>query len=167
MYCSFYLRKGVAFVPTMAGTGAGYWLSVEPVDVQNLETVDALQAILLAAIARRNPMIPAPTRENFPRPVMERYCGLKSLSAFERTAACWAISQDHTGYRICEWRRSERYRGAREQATESQIQLPLRTKLEEVVRRAAEVALCPYVRARESTAGPQSVFGSRGPGDCK
>ena len=69
-------------------------MGVEPVDVQKVETVDALKSILLAAIARGNPIVPTPTRGNFPRPVMERHCGLKSLSACERTATCWSISQD-------------------------------------------------------------------------
>jgi hypothetical protein len=67
MYCSFYLRNGVVFLPTMAKTEGGYWLGVEPVDVQNVETVGALQTVLLAAIARGNPTVPTPTREDFPR----------------------------------------------------------------------------------------------------
>jgi len=88
MYCSFYLRKGTAFIPTMAKTEAGYSMGIEPVDVQKVESPEALQALLIAAIKRGNPVVPTPTRDNFPRPLMERYCGLKSLSAFERTASC-------------------------------------------------------------------------------
>src|SRR5262249_25666107 len=30
MYCSFYLRKGTAFVPTPAKTVAGYWMAIDP-----------------------------------------------------------------------------------------------------------------------------------------
>src|ERR1035438_7530593 len=105
MYCLFYLRKGVAFVPTMAKTEAGYWLGAEPVEVQTVGSVSSLQKLLLAAIARGNPSVPTPTRANFPRPIMERYCGMKSLSAFERTAASWSVSKDESGFRIYEWRR--------------------------------------------------------------
>ncbi len=141
MYCSFYLRKGVAFVPTMAKTEAGYWMGVEPVDVQKVDTTEALQRLLLAAIARGNPVVKTPTRQNFPRPLMERYCGMKSLSAFERTATCWSISQDTAGYRISEWRRSKRYRGAREEAHDKQITLAANAPLEEVARRTAELAM--------------------------
>ena len=72
MYCSFYLRKGMAFVPTQAKTEAGYWMGVEPVDVRKVESPEALQRLLLAAIKQGNPIVPTPTRENFPRPVMER-----------------------------------------------------------------------------------------------
>lgn len=72
---------------------------------------------------------------------MERHCGLKSLSAFERTASCWAISQ-HDGYfHICEWRRSERSRGAREEVDEAEVVLPEGTPMETVAMRAAEIAM--------------------------
>ena len=90
MYCSFYLRKGTAFVPTMAKTEAGYWMGIEPVDVRNVESPEALQSMLLAAINRGNPVVRTPTRDNFPRPIMERYCGLKSLSAFDALGAIGA-----------------------------------------------------------------------------
>ena len=147
MYCSFYLRKGVAFVPTMARTEAGYWLGVEPVDVQAVKAVDELQKLLLTAVSRGNPRVKTPSRPDFPRPVMERYCGLKSLSAFERTAACWSISSEGDEYRICEWVRSSRYRGAREEVRDREIRLPSHVSLEEVVMRAAEVAMSQYKKA--------------------
>lgn len=141
MYCSFYLRKGTAFVPTTAKTEAGYWLAVEPVDVRKVADPEALHSMLLAAINRGNPIVPTPARHNFPRPIMERYCGLKSLSAFERTASCWAISEHDGRFQIYEWRRSERYRGARERADETEVILPGDTPIETVTMRAAEIAM--------------------------
>jgi hypothetical protein len=141
MYCSFYLRKGKAFVPTMAKTQAGYWMGIEPVDVQAVDSPEALQTLLLAAIKRGNPLIPTPTRDSCPRSVMECHCGLKSLSAFERTASCWAISQHDSDFHIYEWRRSERYRGAREKADETEVILPRNTPVEKVTMRAAEIAM--------------------------
>jgi hypothetical protein len=125
----------------MAKTEAGYWLAVEPVLVQKVTTVSELQSILVTAISRGNPVVPTPTRQDFPRPAMERHCGLKSLSAFERTASWWSISQDVAGFRICEWRRSERYRGARDVGQHDEVKLPPETNLEEVVRIAAELAM--------------------------
>jgi hypothetical protein len=141
MYCSFYLRKGLAFVPTMAKTEAGYWIAIEPFDVGRVETPEALQSMLLAAIKRRNPVVRTPPRDNFPRPIMEGYCGLKSLSAFERTASSWAISQHDGHFHICEWRRSERYRGAREKADQTEVVLPEDTPMETAAMRAAELAM--------------------------
>ena len=66
---------------------------------------------------------------------------MKSLSAFERTARCWAISQDDGDFHIYEWRRSERYRGAREKADETEVILPGDTLIESVTMRAAEIAM--------------------------
>jgi hypothetical protein len=143
IYCSFYLRNGVVFVPTMAKTLAGYYLMFEPVDVQPADSVDALHKILLAAMVRGNPIVTTPALPNFPRPVMERYCGMKSLSAFDRTAAYWSISQDADGFRIYEWQRSDRHRlgWGWEQIPESEIRLPASTTIEGATRRAAELAL--------------------------
>ncbi len=146
MYVSFYLRNGTAFVPTTAKTEAGYWMAVEPVEVWKVEAPEALQPMLLSAINRGNPIVPTPIRGNFPRPIMERYCGLKSLSAFERTASCWAISEYDGLFHIYEWRRSERYRGAREKADETEVTLPGDTPLESVTMRAAEIAMSSAVR---------------------
>ena len=104
MYCLFYIRKGKAFIPTTAHAEAGYWMSVEPVDVIEPLTLESLKVALLVTIARGNPVIPTFSRQNFPRPVMERYCGLKSLSVFERSATCWAIAEYDYGFYITEWK---------------------------------------------------------------
>jgi hypothetical protein len=146
MYCSFYLRKDTAFVPTTARTEAGYWMDIEPVDVRKVENPETLRSMLVAAINRGNPVVRTPTRDNFPRPIMERYCGLKSLSAFERTASCWAISQRDGKFHIYEWRRSERYRGTREKADETEVILPGDTLIESVAMRAAEIAMTKRIQ---------------------
>jgi hypothetical protein len=140
VYCSFYLRKGVAYIPTTAKTEAGYWLAIEPVDVAPVANPEALQQLLLKAIARGNPVVKTPSRQNFPPPVMQRYCGMKSFSAFERTAALWAISVRDESYVIYPWRRSTQYRGAWEENHEHRTVLPLTTPLEDVARQAAERA---------------------------
>ena len=116
-------------------------MAVEPVDVRKVEDPETLQSMLLAAINRGNPVVPTPTRKDFPRPVMERYCGLKSLAAFERAAGCWAISEHDGRFHIYEWRRSERYRGAREKADDTEVMLPGETPIATVTKRAAEIAL--------------------------
>jgi hypothetical protein len=77
---------------------------------------------------------------------MERYSGLKSLSAFERTASCWAISQRDGQFHIYEWRRSERYRGTREKADETEVILPGDTLIESVAMRAAEIAMTKRIQ---------------------
>ncbi len=140
MYWSFYLRKGVAYIPTTAKTEAGYWLAIEPVDVAPVRDADDLRQLLMKAIGRGNPIVKTPTRQSFPPPVMQRHCGMKSFSAFERTAALWAISVREDSYAIYSWRRSDRYRGAWEEDHEQLTRLPLSTPLEDVAHQAAERA---------------------------
>ena len=140
VYWSFYLRKGVAYIPTTAKTEAGYWLAVEPVDVGPVRNADDLHRLLMKAIARGNPLVTTPTRQNFPPPVVQRYCGMKSFSAFERTAQLWAISARNDSYAIYPWLRSNRYKGAWEEDHARATRVPLSTSLEDVARRAAERA---------------------------
>jgi len=128
MHWSFYLRKGIAYIPTTAKTGAGYWMAIEPVDVAPVRNVDELQRLLAQAVGRGNPVIKTPT------------CGNEVLSAFERTAALWAIWQRDGSYVICPYRRSVRYRGTWEEDAEERTLLPLSIPFEEVVRKAAERA---------------------------
>jgi hypothetical protein len=96
--------------------------------------------LLMKAIRRGNPVVKTPTRQNFPPPVMQRHCGMKSFSAFERTAALWAISGRDDSYVIYPWRRSTQHRGAWEEDYQNRTALPLTTPLEEVARHAAERA---------------------------
>jgi hypothetical protein len=140
MYCSFYLRNGVAFIPTEAKTEAGYWLAIEPVDVAPVANAEALHHLLLKSIGRGNPVVKTPNRQNFPQEVMRRYCGMKSLSAFERTAALWAISTRDDSYVIYRWRRSTKHPGAWEEDRDHMTILPLTTPMEGVARQAAELA---------------------------
>jgi hypothetical protein len=139
VYCSFYIRKGIAYVPTTAKTEAGYWMAIEPVDVAPVPDATALKDLLLKAMARGNPVVPTPTRANFPRPIMERYSGMKSFSAFERTAKMWSISGSGDSYSIYPWQRSARYRGAWEEDSSRKELLPVTSSPEEVARRAADL----------------------------
>ena len=141
MYWSFYLRKGVAYIPTTAKTEAGFWLAIEPVDVAPAHSVEELQRLLLKTIGRGNPVVQTPTRQDCPPPVMQRYCGMKSFSAFERTAALWAISVNVDSYVIYPWRRSSDHRGAWEEDDGRRTMLPSTTPIHDVARVAAERAI--------------------------
>jgi hypothetical protein len=141
VHCSFYLRRGIVYVPTMARTVAGYWLGIEPVDVEKVADASAMKGVLLRAINRGNPIVPTPTRENFPPNIMRRHCGMKSFSAFERTAQLWSISQKADSYVIRPWRRSAKYRGAWEEDHERGTIVPATMSLEELALRAAKIAL--------------------------
>ena len=86
-----YLRKGTIYVPTAARTEAGFYLIVEPVSAVDVNDANALRRALKEAIARGNPTIPTPPRNNYPEPVMPKYAGVRSLRAFERGTRLWHI----------------------------------------------------------------------------
>src|SRR3989442_938141 len=93
MLWHIYLRNEKAYIPTVAQTEAGFYLDVEPVSVALASDSKAVQSTIKEAIKRGNPIVPAPSRSSFPRPVVLKYANLKSWSAFEREASCWTITE--------------------------------------------------------------------------
>ena len=104
MLCNLYVRDGVAYVPTAATTEAGYYLEIEPVEVAHLSDRIALKAAVMRAIERGHPRVPTPTRENFPKPIILKYAGVKALRTFEKTASCWQFLMSNGLYQIEQWR---------------------------------------------------------------
>jgi len=49
----------------------------------------AVEDAMLRAIARGNPTVPTPTRDNFPEDVPLKHARVKSLSTFEKLAQTW------------------------------------------------------------------------------
>ena len=115
-------------------------MGIEPVDVERVADQEALKVVLLKAIGRGNPVVPTPDREHFPPDVMRRYCGMRSFSAFERTAQLWSISQNAGSFVIYPWRRSAKYRGAWEEDEERKTIIPTSASIEDVVCLAANLA---------------------------
>jgi hypothetical protein len=69
-----FVRKGKVFIPTVARTEAGYYLGIEPIAVIDCQDRNAVSSGLVDAIKRGNPIIPTPSRANFPPdPIFE--CG--------------------------------------------------------------------------------------------
>lgn len=83
----------------------------------------------------------APTRANFPPGRNEEVLRGQVAFCVRANRGCWSVSKRPEGYRICQWVRSERYRGAGEEDRENEIRLPADTPIEEVARRAATVAM--------------------------
>lgn len=55
MLWHIYVRKGIAYVPTVAQTVAGFYLDIEPVVAVPATDVSAVQAAVRQAIGRGNP----------------------------------------------------------------------------------------------------------------
>jgi hypothetical protein len=93
MYSHFYLRKGIVYVPTMGIMEKGFYRGIEPVSVVSVSNSEALREALAATIARGNPTVPKLRRREWPPPVVLKYAGVKSWSAFERGMMLWSIEE--------------------------------------------------------------------------
>jgi hypothetical protein len=102
MYCDLCLRKGVVYVPTMGKMDKGFYRGVEPVAVVPASNTDTLRRALAETIARGNPHVPMLRRRDWPPPVVLKYAGVKSWSAFERGMRLWSITEKEGTFQIAE-----------------------------------------------------------------
>ncbi|MFZ2064808.1 MAG: hypothetical protein WAV27_02395 [Xanthobacteraceae bacterium] len=93
MHCHVYLRKGTVYLPTMGEVEKGFYRGVEPVALVSVTNTESLRQALLATIARGNPTVPRLRRSEYPPPVLLKYAGVKTWSAFDRDASLWTISE--------------------------------------------------------------------------
>ncbi len=94
MNCHLYLRKGAVYMPTMGIMGRGFYRGVEPVAVVSVTDTDGLRRALVATISRGNPAVSQPQRrQDWPPPVLLKYAGVKTWSAFERGMQLWDIKE--------------------------------------------------------------------------
>ena len=133
------LRKGQAFVPTMARTEAGFYMGVEPVEVVEARNHAAVEQAMVRAVSRGNPSVPTPTRANFPESSLLKHAKVRSLSSFEKSAKSWKLSKRDNAYFIVP------YRPRKDQGVEEDIErgeaIPADEPLESVVRRLVNRAL--------------------------
>lgn len=94
MLCHVYLRKGTIYLPTMGIVEKGFYRGIEPVTVVSVANTEALRQALLAIIARGNPTVPRLRRSEYPPPVLLKYAGVRTWSAFDRDASLWTIGEE-------------------------------------------------------------------------
>jgi hypothetical protein len=80
----------------------GFYRGVEPVAVVPVSNTDALRQALSETIARGNPQVPILRRREIPPPVLLKYAGVKSWSAFERGMRQWTIVEKDGSLQIAE-----------------------------------------------------------------
>ena len=85
------LYKGKVFIPTMAQTEAGFYIGTDPVEVANANDVLGIREAFKRALAHGNPLIPTPTRAHFPKPILLKYTGAKSVATYEKYVRSWHI----------------------------------------------------------------------------
>lgn len=98
MRLGLYVIKDRIIIPTLAETPAGF-REIEP--VASLAVTDPeLSQALEAAVRRGNPPGDAPSRLNFPDPVVLKYAGVKSWGAFVAIAEHWDLVADNGTYTL-------------------------------------------------------------------
>lgn len=79
-----YLKNALVYVPTVVKLHTGVYMDVDPVAVLPVVNTDGLRRALLEAIARKNAIVPNPPKDDWPPPVLLKYAGAKTRSAFAR-----------------------------------------------------------------------------------
>lgn len=100
MYHHLYLRNSTVYVPTVGKVDRGFYRNVEPVAVVSVSNTEALHQALATTIARGNPAVPMLLRREWPPPVVLKYAGVKSWSAFERGMQLWSMEEKDGFYQI-------------------------------------------------------------------
>jgi hypothetical protein len=86
-------EAGNVLLPTEVKTEAGFWLSIEPVEIATLKQPDTVFRAIRNATSRAGKIVPTPTRQNFPKPVILSYAKAKSWREFQRRHSLVALSQ--------------------------------------------------------------------------
>ena len=95
-----YLRNAIVYVPTVVKFQTGAYMDVDPVAVVPVANTDSLRHALLDAMARKNAIVPPPPKDDWPPPVLLKYAGVKTWSAFARGAAVWGIQETDGNFHI-------------------------------------------------------------------
>ena len=130
-----YLRKGVVYLPVMKKTEAGFYIGVDPLSMINVTSTTELRQAIGIALARPIPIVPTPPRNAKLNNVLQ-VTGLRSWSAFDRSAECWAIKELQGIWKIA-IQRSRKEGGGDDQS--QLITFPPGTSVEEVADRLFQV----------------------------
>jgi hypothetical protein len=128
-----YLRDGIVYVPTVAmREGGPVYTDIEPVAVVPATNTEALRRALLEAIGRKNIVVPVP-KGKWPAPILLKYAGVRSWSAFARNASLWSIEEEGGVFQIVGYRKHPK--GYWEQDPGQKTHFPAGSTVDEVVDR--------------------------------
>jgi hypothetical protein len=133
MYYQIYLRNDTVYLPTMGMMDKGFYRGVEPVAVIFVCNTEALHGALETMIACGNPKVPMLLRREWPAPVLLKYAGVKSWSAFERGMTLWGIEERDGIWRIVGKRKKAD--GATVDDPEQTITFPPGVSVDDVIQR--------------------------------
>jgi hypothetical protein len=135
MLFTCYLRGGIVYVPTVARRKSEpIYTNIEPVSVVPLNSPEGVRRALLETIVRKNAVIPdRDAKAVRAPPLLPKYAGVRSLSAFFRGASTWSIIEDDGNYKILCYRRHPK--GYWQPDLGREIQFPVGTTVDDVVDR--------------------------------
>lgn len=132
-----YLRKGTLFVPTTGLVDGGILRDIEPVSVVPIANIEAVREALRATIARGNPATPHFRLGSYPQPIVLKYAGVKTWSAFAREARSWSIRQEKENYQIVGYRKHAK--GYWVEDPEKKFEVSAGTTVDEVIERMISI----------------------------
>lgn len=100
MLLSCYLRNRVVYIPTFGKVPGGPYRQIEPVAVVPVADIADLRRSVQEALARGNPEVPNLLRAEHGDPIIPKYAGVRTYSAFARPARHWLIDEKQGVYRI-------------------------------------------------------------------
>jgi hypothetical protein len=125
-----YLRRSVVYVPTVARREGGAYTDIEPVAVVPVANTEGLRRALLDAIERKNIIVPVP-KGKWPPPILLKYAGVKTWSAFAGDASVWSIEEKDGAYQIVGYRTHPK--GYWEQDPDQRTEFPPGSTVDDVV----------------------------------
>jgi hypothetical protein len=109
MLFTCFLRDGIVYVPTVAKRESEpVYTNIEPVAVVPVTNIEAVRRALLDTIAKKNILIPVP-KDLDAAPILLKYAGVRSWSAFYRNASTWSITEEEGAYQILGYRKHKGY----------------------------------------------------------
>ena len=100
MRLNLYLRNGKVIIPTLGAVHQRLYRDIEPVAVADVSDAEGIRRAIHATIARGNPPTPYYKQGIYPQPVVVKYAGVKSWSAFARGTSTWDINESDAKYKI-------------------------------------------------------------------
>jgi hypothetical protein len=93
-----YLRNAVVYIPTVGRRGGAYTI-MEPVSVVPLADTEGVRRALLGVIKKGNVAVPL-LKGKQPPPLLLKYVGVKSWSAFVQSSLTWDVKEIDGAYQI-------------------------------------------------------------------
>ncbi len=128
-----YLKNRTVYIPTTVSQGRALYMDVEPVTVVPIADVQRLRGAMRETIPKENKFVAPSVEDARKPPVLLKYTGDKSWSAFKRGASSWSIYEKDGNYQI-EGHRTHP-KGYWEEDPEQIIKFPPGTKVDDVIER--------------------------------